>query len=88
MSREPLWSIGVITSVIGALITLLVTFGVPISDAQQNALNQFLIVIAPLIMALVGRNYTTPVSDPKAVNEAGKLVDLTPADGSQLPVKG
>lgn len=65
MSKEPLITTAVVTAVIAALITLLKAFGVPITEEQQSAINQFLVVMAPLIVAGVGRIYVTPLSAPR-----------------------
>lgn len=65
MSREPLITTAVITAVIAALITLLKAFGVPITEEQQGAINQFLVVLAPLIVAGIARVYVTPLSAPR-----------------------
>lgn len=64
-NTEPLITTAVITAIIAALITLLKAFGVPITEDQQNAINQFLVVLAPLIVAGIARVYVTPLSRPR-----------------------
>lgn len=54
---EPLITVGAIGSVVGALIILLRSFGAPVTDDQQNAILGFIAVAAPLIVALVGRQF-------------------------------
>lgn len=65
MSNEPLVTTAVVTAVIAALITLLKAFGVPITEDQQTAINQFLAVLAPLIVAGIGRMYVTSLASPR-----------------------
>lgn len=55
--REPV----LILTALGALIALLVAFGVPISFEQKTAIDVF----AAAVLALVGRSQVTPVADPK-----------------------
>jgi hypothetical protein len=78
MKREPLITTALITSLVGAVLTLLVAFGVPLTEAQQDAINGLVIVAAPLVVALVGRRYVTPLSDPRDVDGE----PLTRADNS------
>lgn len=80
MSKEPLITIGMITATLAALITLLRAFGVPITNEQQDALNQFLVVAAPIVVALVARQYVTPLANPKdATGTPLTRPDNTPA---------
>lgn len=53
---EPLLSVGSIGAGVTALITLLVAFGLPISDGQQTAILGVVAVLAPLVVSLVGRS--------------------------------
>ncbi|MCC6457258.1 MAG: hypothetical protein IT328_20055 [Caldilineaceae bacterium] len=85
MRSEPLWTTAIITAVIAALITLLKAFGVPLTADQQDAINQFVAVIAPIIVALVGRAYVTPVAEPKIKTESGRTVPLVRADSGLPP---
>lgn len=83
LSREPLITIGTIMAVVGSLIALLRAFGVPITNEQQDAMNQFLIAAGPLVVALVARRYVTPLSSPRDANG----VELTRPDGTQAATK-
>lgn len=52
---EPLISVGGITAAVTAVIGLLVAYGLHISDGQQSAILGVVAVLAPLIVALLGR---------------------------------
>ncbi|GAB2951793.1 hypothetical protein GCM10027280_45230 [Micromonospora polyrhachis] len=62
---EPLVTVGTITAGVTALLALLVAFAVPISDTQQTAILGVVAVIAPLVVAAVGRRR---VYSPATVN--------------------
>lgn len=72
MSREPLWTVAGITGAVAAVIALLVSFGIDVSEDQTKSILGIVAVVAPLIVAYVTRPKVTPVSDPIA------------ADGSRL----
>lgn len=65
IANEPLLTAAIVTSVIGALITLLKTFGVPINADQQQAISAFVALVAPIAMALWARNKVTSLANPK-----------------------
>lgn len=77
MNQTPLITTAALTSIVGALITLLVAFGVPVTEAQVTAILGFVAVVAPWVVAYVGHNTTTPLSNPtskdgeKLVRESG-----------------
>lgn len=50
---EPARLIGYVTAAVTALITLLVTFGVNISDEQRNAILIFMGTLAPIVIFVV-----------------------------------
>lgn len=61
---EPLISVGGLTAGAVALLALLVSFGVDLSDEQTTAILAAVAVVAPLLVALIGRTkvfspYTT-----------------------------
>lgn len=69
--REPVVWIGIITSVILAVVTTLLGQGV-ISDALAgkitdlvNAFAQLLVLVAPILAAIAARPLVTPLADPK-----------------------
>jgi cadmium resistance protein CadD (predicted permease) len=57
MRNQPLLTAGVIGSVVVALINLLFAFGVPITPEQSQAIIGFVGVIAPIAVALIGRQF-------------------------------
>jgi Na+/proline symporter len=62
MKREPLLTIGTITSVLAAVLALVVAFGVPLTDGQVQALLGLAAALAPVIVALLARSRVTPVA--------------------------
>ncbi|MFV2087073.1 hypothetical protein [Micromonospora sp. LOL_021] len=54
-STEPLWSVGGVTAAVTALLGVVTAFGLPLTEAQQAAVLGLAAVVAPLIVALVGR---------------------------------
>lgn len=77
--NQPLLTTAAITSVVGALITLLIAFGVPLTEAQVTAILGFVAVIAPWVVALVGHKLTTPLNAPRDIDGA----ELTRSDGTR-----
>jgi hypothetical protein len=61
MNTEPAAVIGTATAVVAALIALLVSFGVDISDDQQNAILALVGVAAPIVAGVLIRRKVTPV---------------------------
>ncbi len=57
MRNEPLITTGVIASLVAALLVLLNSFGLPLTEEQISAINGFVAVVAPIVVALVGRQY-------------------------------
>lgn len=55
-SGEPLVTVGTIVAITTAIIAVLVSFTVPINDAQQTAIIGMVAVIAPFIVAFFGRS--------------------------------
>lgn len=60
--REPLVTAAVVTSVLGAILALLKSFGVDISAEQQAAISGLALVVAPLLVAVFVRPRVTPVA--------------------------
>ncbi|GHJ59119.1 hypothetical protein NOK12_16370 [Nocardioides sp. OK12] len=59
--NEPALVSGIVAAA-AALVTLLVAFGLDLSDVQQNAILGVVAVAAPVIAALVTRSKVTPTS--------------------------
>lgn len=60
MKNEPLITVASITAGVTALLGLLVAFGVPVTPDQQVAILGVVAVVAPVAVALIGRNLVTP----------------------------
>ena len=56
---EPVISAATISAFVAALLSLLVEFGVPVTDGQQTAIQGLIAVLAPVAVILV-RKYVTP----------------------------
>lgn len=54
-STEPLLSTGTVTALATAVLALLVAFAVPLDDDQQAAILGVVAVLAPIVVAWVGR---------------------------------
>lgn len=81
--REPLLTVGLITTVAAAILAMAVSFGLPISDDQQAKLLALILVVAPLIVMAVGRARVWAPSTVRAtVNaEIAKAQRTTPPTG-------
>lgn len=84
MDREPLVSTGVATAAVTAILTLLVAFGLSITDDQQSAILGVVAVLGPLVAVAFARNKVTPVSDPRGP-DGSPLVSAPTADEPFLP---
>lgn len=60
MKNEPAITVGSITAVVAALLALLVAFGLPLSNDQQQAILGFVSVAAPVVAAVLIRRKVTP----------------------------
>lgn len=69
MNKEPLITIGAIGSAIGAFIVLMQSFGVPVSDDQKSAIQDFVMIAGPLAILLIGRQFVF------SENTTNELVD-------------
>jgi len=92
-SGEPALVQGTATAVVAAAIGLLVSFGLPITDEQQQAILTFVAIVGPLVAALLIRRGVVPkqnvvavrdtsgqvVAGDAAVQENGQAVTVTPS---------
>lgn len=60
---EPLVTRATITSLVAAVVALLVAFGLDVPTDVQNAVIGILVVAAPLVVAAVTRHRVTPVDE-------------------------
>ena len=54
-ATEPIVTTGWISALVAAVIGLLVAFGLPLTDEQQVAVLGLAAVVAPIVVALLGR---------------------------------
>jgi hypothetical protein len=69
---EPLITVGSITSAVTAVIALVVSFGLHVTNDQQSAVLGVIAVVAPFLVALVGRGKVfSPASVRKLLRARG-----------------
>lgn len=72
MNKRPLVTRAFIVSVVGATLALLVSFGLPLTADQQEAILQWAGVVgaplAALVVATWSRKHVTPVANPKSAD--------------------
>jgi hypothetical protein len=64
MNNSPLLTTAAVTSLVAAVISVLVAFGIQLTADQQTAIMGLVTVASPWAVWLVGRNYTTALSNP------------------------
>ncbi len=57
MNKEPLISVGSIVAVVAAILVFLQSFGVSITDDQQDSVTNLVAILAPIVLALVARQF-------------------------------
>lgn len=60
MTTEPALTIGSFTALAAAAITLLVAFGVEVTEEQQTAILGFVAVAGPIVAGFLTRKRVTP----------------------------
>lgn len=76
MNKEPLLTTGSLTAIVAAFLVFMQQMGVPISDAQQDAIRNLVAVLAPFILALIARQF---VFSPNTVqNKVDQAYSATP----------
>src|SRR5699024_10918723 len=63
MKREPAITVGTVSAAVAAVLTLLVAFGLDITEEQQTAILGVVATIGPLVAGLLIHRRVTPVSD-------------------------
>lgn len=65
MGNSPLIEAATITALAGAVIALLVSFGVPVTDQQTAAIMSIVAIVAPFAVPVLARGKWTSLADPK-----------------------
>lgn len=60
MKNEPALTVGTITAAVAAVLSLLVAFGLHLSDDQQKAILAVVTIVAPLLGAVFIRGKVSP----------------------------
>lgn len=70
-AKEPLITVGGITTVVTAVLVLLVAYGINVNNNQQAAILGVVAVLAPIVVAVIGRLKTwSPRSVRRVVQQA------------------
>jgi len=80
--NEPVVSAAVITGIVGALLRLLIAFGIDITGEQVEAILDIVTLAAPVIGALIARRFVTRNS---AVVERVQDGHVLAGEASELP---
>ena len=78
MNSEPLITTGTITTVVAAILVFLQQMGVPLSDAQQDAIRNLVAVLAPIILALIARQFVVAPASAKRIAEKAAATGTVP----------
>lgn len=70
-TKEPLITLASITAGVTALLALLVAFGIPITQEQQVAILGVVAVVAPMVVAVIGRRFVTANANVVEYREVG-----------------
>lgn len=60
MSKEPVITIGSISAGVGAIIALVVAFGVPLTEDQQIAILGVVAAVGPIVATVITRRFVSP----------------------------
>lgn len=60
MKSEPAITIGSISAGVGAIIALVVAFGVPLTEDQQIAILGVVAAVGPIVATVITRRYVSP----------------------------
>lgn len=70
MNKEPLVTVAAITAVVSALLSVLVAFGIDLTQAQSTAILGAVGVIAPLVVAWVARGKVASPATVEKIEQA------------------
>jgi len=70
MNKEPLITTGSIVAIIAAVLVFLKSFGVSITEDQQDSVTNLVAILAPIVLALVARQFVfSPAGAQKVADE-------------------
>lgn len=82
LKNEPVISAALITGIVGALLRLLISFGIDISSDQVEAILDMVTLVAPVVGALIARRFVTRNG---AVVEREQDGHVLAGEASELP---
>lgn len=89
MNKEPLITVGGITAIISAILVFLKSFGVDISDDQQEAIRNLVAVLAPVVLALVARQFVYSPNSAQRIQDKAYAAGTPPVEEKpDLPPPG
>lgn len=62
MKNEPAITIGTISAAVSAVIALLISFGVPLTEDQQIAILGVVAAVGPIVAAVITRRFVSPAT--------------------------
>lgn len=66
-----------LATVVAAILAVAISFGLDVSDAQQNAILGLVTLVQPVVIWLWARRHTTPTADPMT-DDGTRLVPAAP----------
>jgi hypothetical protein len=87
IARQPVLTANTVGALVLEVCVLLRTFGVPLSDAQQNSITAVAGLIILIGAAIIARRFTTPLADPRD-NQGRPLTPSTSPPRPDNPIGG
>ena len=60
MKKEPAITVGTISAAVAAVLALLVSFGIPVTEDQQTAILGVVAALGPIVTGLIVRKKVSP----------------------------
>ena len=86
LDKEPLITVGAVTAIVSAVLVFLKSLGVDISNETQEAIRRLVAVLAPIVLALIARQYVYAPDTVREVQSDAYKQGLTDAGGPVTPV--
>lgn len=80
LQKEPLLTVGGIVAVVSAVLVFLKSFGVPITEDQQDAIQNLVAVLAPVVLAFVARQFVYAPESVEKIQSDAYRAGVPPTD--------
>ena len=80
MQKEPLITVGSIVAVVSAILVFLKSFGVDITEEQQDAIRNLVAVLAPLVLAFVARQFVFSPNTVEGIRDEAYAAGIPPTE--------